>query len=318
MVAPGPRSLVSVIVPAWSAEATLLETLQSAAAQSHRNLEILIVDDGSTDRTADIAAEFCGSDPRARLIRRDHSGVAAARNRAIDEAKGEFVAPLDADDLWHPEKIELQLRTFSQSSPRVGLVYCWYRMIDEQGRITEPPWAPVFEGAIFRQHLKCNFGTGSSPLIRRSALGDLRYDPELQRAGNQGCEDWLLQLNIAARHEIACCRAFLLGYRQSAGAMSANAERMARSHIELYEIIRRDLPGRETRTVERELARWHARHALLRGGQGAMAELARAFAHAPLVVGKEIVSFYAPASASARRGSNTAKSSESILSSSPS
>src|SRR5207244_7789113 len=128
-------------------------------------------------------------------------------------------------------------------------------------------------------------GTGSSPLSRRGALGDLRYDPELQRAGNQGCEDWLLQLNLAARHETACCRAFLLGYRQSSRAMSANAERMARSHIQMYEIIRRDFPGRETRAVERELARWHARHALIRGNWG---ELARAFGKAPLVVGKEI------------------------------
>ena len=116
----------------------LAETLQSAAAQTHRSLEILIVDDGSTDRTAEIAVEFCTSEPRARLIRQGNCGVAAARNRAIDEAKAEYIAPLDADDLWHPQKIERQLETFAASPPGVGLVYCWYASIgcDEPGTVT--------------------------------------------------------------------------------------------------------------------------------------------------------------------------------------
>lgn len=279
-------SLVSVIVPAWNARSTLHETLASAAAQTHGNLEILIVDDGSADATADIAAAFCASEPRARLIRQQNLGVAAARNRAIDQASGDFIAPLDADDVWHPEKIERQLQTFAESSPRAGLVYCWYRTIDEQSQYIDPPWTPVMAGSVFREHLKLNFGTGSSPLIRRGALGHLRYDPELQQAGNQGCEDWLLQLKIAAEHDIACTRAFLLGYRQSRSAMSSDKERMIRSHIQMYEIIARDLPGRETRTVKRELARWQAKHALI-GGR--WSELARAFSNAPLVVAREVL-----------------------------
>jgi glycosyltransferase involved in cell wall biosynthesis len=253
------QPLVSVIVPAWNAQATLLETLRSAAAQTHRKLEILIVDDGSTDGTAEIAAKFCESDNRARLIRQANAGVAAARNRAIDESMGEWIAPLDADDLWHREKIERQLCRAAEAAPDVGLIYCWYRMIDGEGRVTEPPWAPVMEGWVFRDHLKWNFGTGSSPLIRRSALANLRYDPELQRAGNQGCEDWLLQLQIAARWKVACTRAFLLGYRARADNMSSDAARMIRSHIQMYEIIQRQFPDRERRIVERELARWRAR-----------------------------------------------------------
>jgi glycosyltransferase involved in cell wall biosynthesis len=289
----GPESLVSVIIPAWNADETLGETLQSAVAQTHRNLEILIVDDGSTDRTEQIAAEFCASDPRVRLIRQDNAGVAAARNRAIDAAKGEYLAPLDADDLWHPEKIERQLQTFAENPPSVGLVYCWYRMIDGKGRVTEPLWAPVIEGSIFREHLKCNFGTGSAPLIRRSALGSLRYSTELGQAGNQGCEDWLLQLHIAAEHDIACTRAFLLDYRQGPDAMSSNAERMIRSHIEMYQIVRRDFPRRETRTIARELARWRVRHALAQRGKDRWPEIVAAFAEAPLVMGKEVLAFYA-------------------------
>jgi glycosyltransferase involved in cell wall biosynthesis len=288
MPSPGQDPLVSVIVPAWNAAGTLRQTLESAAAQTHRNLEILIVDDGSTDATGDIAGQFCASDSRARLIRQDNRGVAAARNCAIEAATGHFIAPLDADDLWHPDKIECQLDTFAANPPAVGLVYCWYRMVDREGRVTEPLWAPVMEGAIFRRHLQCNFGTGSSPLIRRSALGNSRYSSELGAGGNQGCEDWLLQLNIAAEHEVACTRAFLLDYRQSSSAMSSDRARMIRSHIQMYEIVLRDFPGRETRIVERELTRWRVRQALaMRRWLGA----ARAFPKAPLVVGKEVLTF---------------------------
>ena len=287
--------LVSVIVPAWNAQGTVLETLRTAAAQTHRDLEILIVDDGSTDRTADIAEAFCSSEPRARLIRQPNRGVAAARNHAIDEARGDFIAPLDSDDLWHPEKIERQLRTFAERPPSVGLVYCWFRIIDDQGRVRAPAWAPIFEGSILRQHLQFNFGTGSAPLIRRSALGELRYDSSLAQAGNQGCEDWLLQLQIAARHEIACTRAFLLGYRLAPSNMSSDSARMMRSQIQMYEIVSRDLRGDQRRLAERELARWHAIHAIAeartRPLDQTLNEIARAFAGAPLLAAKVVLFF---------------------------
>jgi glycosyltransferase involved in cell wall biosynthesis len=287
--------LVSVIVPAWNAETTLLETLQSAGSQTHRNLEILIVEDGATDRTAELAASYCAGDRRARLIRKDNGGLASARNCGIDEAQGEFIAPLDADDVWHPEKIERQLQTFRAQSPETGLVYCWYRMIDEQGLVTEKPWAPEFEGDVFARHLRCSFGTGSSPLIRRTALGDLRYSTELSRPLDGGSEDWHLQLQLASRFKFACTRAFLLGYRQRSDSMTADTSRMMRAHIHMYEIIRRDFPRREARSVRRELARWHARQGIAQLGKrpvSGLGEIAGALVRAPLIAGRTIaVSF---------------------------
>src|SRR5438270_8611564 len=101
MIKASPEPIVSVIIPAWNAEETLKETLISVASQTHRSLEIIIIDDGSTDKTANIAADFCGSDCRARLIQKARGGLAAARNTGIDEANGSWIAPLDADDLWH-------------------------------------------------------------------------------------------------------------------------------------------------------------------------------------------------------------------------
>jgi glycosyltransferase involved in cell wall biosynthesis len=284
------EALVSVVVPAWNAEKTLAQTLQSAAAQTYEKLEILIVDDGSTDSTAHIAERFCASDPRARLIRQPNGGQSSARNRGIEEARGAWIAPLDADDLWHPEKIERQLQTFAEAPPDVGLVYCWYRLIDEQDQVCAPSWNPVMEGRVLGHHLACNFGTGSSPLIKRSALGDLRYSTELKAHFDIGCEDWLLQLQIAQRHAIACTRAFLLGYRQRPDSTSADEARMIRAHIRMYEIVLRDLSGEDRPIARRELARWRTRRAFGTATGRAFADIAKALALAPLFTSRLILS----------------------------
>ena len=92
--------LVSVITPAFNSSAYLAETIQSCLAQTHANLELLIVDDGSTDDTAEIAGQYAASDSRVRVFRIPNSGVAAARNIAVEAARGEFLALLDSDDLW--------------------------------------------------------------------------------------------------------------------------------------------------------------------------------------------------------------------------
>ena len=111
--------LVSVIIPAFNAGESLRETLESAARQSWQHLEIIIVDDGSTDQTARIAADFCAADERAKLISQSNHGVSAARNRGIAETRGAWIAPLDADDLWHPEKVERQLAA-ARANPDAG------------------------------------------------------------------------------------------------------------------------------------------------------------------------------------------------------
>ena len=107
------RELVSVITPAFNASAYLPETIESCLAQTHANLELLIVDDGSTDDTAEIARHYAALESRVRLFRIPNSGVAAARNVAVEHAAGEFLALLDSDDVWMPDYLERQLRTLS-------------------------------------------------------------------------------------------------------------------------------------------------------------------------------------------------------------
>src|SRR4051794_23345964 len=96
-------------MPAWNAEATISEALQSVAVQTYANLEIIIVDDGSADATAQLAERFCARDPRGRVISRSNGGPAAARNLGIAAARGEWIALIDADDLWHPTKLQKQI-----------------------------------------------------------------------------------------------------------------------------------------------------------------------------------------------------------------
>src|SRR5262245_20800587 len=92
---PAVEELVSVIIPAYNAERTIAATLDSVRAQTHRNLEIIVVDDGSRDQTASLVETFCVRDERIRFVRKANGGLAAARNTAIDHARGTLIAPVD-------------------------------------------------------------------------------------------------------------------------------------------------------------------------------------------------------------------------------
>jgi teichuronic acid biosynthesis glycosyltransferase TuaG len=103
------QDLVSIITPAYKAELYIAETIRSVQAQTHRNWEMLIVEDGSPDKTWSVIAEFSMIDPRIKLVRQKNAGPAMARQKALDLASGRFIAFLDSDDLWLPEKLERQL-----------------------------------------------------------------------------------------------------------------------------------------------------------------------------------------------------------------
>ena len=250
------NDLISIIIPAYNAERTIGRTLSSALAQQNVELEVIVVDDGSSDSTAQLVEDVSERDPRVRLIRQQQSGVARARNRAIASAQGNYVAPLDADDVWHPEKLSRQLASLSASAADVGMAYNWFRRIDEEDRVIPGSPRPLIEGWVFHRHLTWNFiSNGSTPLIRRKVLEKINYGPELHDRGLQGCEDYLLQLEIAREYRFVCVPAFLTGYRRSAGAMSTNVERMIRSHIAMFDIIseRTDKSGRQL--IRQQLAR---------------------------------------------------------------
>jgi glycosyltransferase involved in cell wall biosynthesis len=245
--------LVSVVVPAWNAERTLKETLESVAAQTYRNLEILVVDDGSTDGTADIAADFCAGEPRARLIRTINGGVAAARNHAIVGAAGEWIAPLDADDLWHPTKVEKQVAAALAAPEPPGFIYCWHRFIDEESRVTGsgPRWA--LSGRAFNQLAYLNVvENGSALMLLREAVLEVGgYDESLRAREAQGCEDVMLQLQVARRYPVAVVPEHLVGHRRHSRNMSGDFDRMVRSWRLVYRQVKAEGPG-----IPRRVLRW--------------------------------------------------------------
>ena len=244
--------LVSVVIPVYNGARFISRTLDSVLAQTHRTLEIVVVDDGSTDRTTDLVLERAAADPRVRLVHQENSGVAAARNRGIRESQGPFIAPLDADDLWHPEKIERQLRRFEER-PEAGLVYCWSIGIDEHDAVLPYPPAPAaYEGDVLAAVLFQDFiGNASVPLIRRGCLEAVGgYDESLRAAGAEGCEDRKLLLDLAERYDFYLVPLFLVGYRQLPQSMSRDHEKMLRSYeLVMSEATRKrvDLPKRVLR-----------------------------------------------------------------------
>lgn len=122
------RPLVSVIIPAYNAESTVAATIRSALQQTYVRREVIVVDDGSTDRTASTVATF-GS--RVNLVRQANAGVSAARNRGVEEARGAVVAFFDADDTWHPAKLALQVAALQR--PGVGAAICDVEYVDVHG-----------------------------------------------------------------------------------------------------------------------------------------------------------------------------------------
>ena len=224
--------LVSIIIPAYNAERFIGETLRSVLLQACQNIEIIVVDDGSKDDTAAIVGQFAERDPRITLIQQPNAGVAAARNCAIKHSRGEFVAPIDSDDLWYPHKIEKQVERILHASADTGLVYTWSAHIDEEGSLTGGYNAGDREGSVLVDLVYRDFiGNGSVPLIRRTCLDVVGgYNKSLRDRGAQGCEDWDIALRVAERYKFLVVAEFLVGYRQAFGSMSSLGIAMERSY----------------------------------------------------------------------------------------
>lgn len=229
---PVQRPLISVVIPAYNAERFILRTIQSVLDQSYDRFEVWVVDDGSTDRTAAVVHEIAQQDARVRLLRQTNAGVAAARNLAIRQANGDWIAPVDADDLWDRDYLQQVVDCIRTASDSVGLVYTWSLDIDEQDNPTGGFHAAQITGSVYTTLLCHNFlGNASCTVIRRDyLLAAGGYSEEFQAQNAHGCEDWDLYLRLAARCEFRVVSEFLVRYRKLPDSMSDNADRMAQSH----------------------------------------------------------------------------------------
>jgi glycosyltransferase involved in cell wall biosynthesis len=224
--------LVSVVIPAHNAAATVGETLLSVRSQTHRKLEIFVIDDGSTDGTADIVRAHAALDSRIRLVRQKNGGVAGARNRGIEESAAGLVAFVDADDLWAPDKIEKQIVALRKEGPSVALVYTGWALIDAASCITGRR-CPTEAGDVFERMCLGNFvGNGSSILVTKAAAVDVGgFDPSLRTRRAQGCEDYQFCLRVAERYRFAVVPEYLTGYRLTSTSMSSDLLQLRRSWV---------------------------------------------------------------------------------------
>lgn len=168
---------VSVIIPVYKVEKYVAATVQSVLQQTYKNFELLLIDDGSPDRSVEICQQF--TDPRIKIIRQENRGVAAARNRGISQAQGEYLAFLDADDLWLPQKLEKHVEHLD-SSPTVGVSYSRSAFIDSVGKPLGIYQMSKLQD-ITPLDLLCRtpIGNGSVAVIRREVFEAIKFQDKL-------------------------------------------------------------------------------------------------------------------------------------------
>lgn len=223
------KPLVSVIIPNYNYERYLREAIDSALGQTYPNIEIIVVDDGSTDDSRQIIESY-GREIRA--VFQQNQGVSAARNSGVVQSKGEFVAFLDADDIWLPEKIESQVARFEQDRD-LGLVHVWIVDVDADTCEIEPHldgkegW--VAEALLLGEPVI--YGGGSGFLVRRTVLDDVGvFDTNLSTSA-----DWDIFVRIAIKYRFGIVNRILLKYRIHDSNMHQNVERMEREILIGYE-----------------------------------------------------------------------------------
>ena len=216
------KTMVSIIVPTYNRENVIERALRSILCQTYSAYEVIVVDDGSTDGTETVVTGL--QDDRIRYIAlQENQGVAHARNVGIQQAKYDYIAFLDSDDEWLPNKLELQMKKMLSSSKRTGMVYCRMGGLlrDGSGRFVCPDEDYVKEilgGDIFNPLLLQNVIGTPAMLVRRECLQQTGGFKETLHC----LEDWELILRIAKRWKIGFVDKILVEVHKSAGSISAN------------------------------------------------------------------------------------------------
>ncbi|NEP13054.1 MAG: glycosyltransferase [Symploca sp. SIO2C1] len=222
-------STISVIIPAYNAEATIKETIDSVLNQTFTDFELIVVNDGSQDSTLEIVSSI--SDPRIRVFSYPNAGVSAARNRGLSEARGEYVSFIDADDLWTPDKLEAQLAVL-QANLQAGVAYSWTDWIDESGQFLRSGSHMKLSGNVHSQLLLRDFvGSGSNPLIRSQSLTEVGgFNESLKPAA-----DWDMWLRLAEKYEFVNVPSAQILYRVTPNSMSSNIWQMEEESLQIID-----------------------------------------------------------------------------------
>lgn len=242
------NDLVSIVMPAYKAEKTVAEAIRSVQAQSYPHWQLLVVDDGSPDGTADVVAELAKSDPRIELVRQANAGPAMARQKALDHAHGRYIAFLDSDDLWLPGKLERQLAFMAEH--RAALSYTAFRRIQADGsglgQLISIPSRLTYRALLGNTAIAT-----STAVIDKSITGEFSITKTYY-------DDFVLWLSILKRGHVGLgLNEDLMRYRVMSGSVSRNKLRSARMVWRTY----RDIEGLNAPLAAVHFARY-ALHAL--------------------------------------------------------
>jgi glycosyltransferase involved in cell wall biosynthesis len=238
--------LVSVIIPAYNAEEFIAQAIQSVVAQTYRSHEIIVVDDGSTDKTRDILKEFDG---QIRCVYQENRGPSAARNAGINLAQGRYICFLDADDLWTPDKLEVQF-AFMEANPDIAFVFSDHEEFNEEGVVLSsflgekhktfssfPIVAGCLENAFGKLVLENCIST-PTVMVRKTCLEKTGlFDEEIWSV-----EDRDLWLRIAAHCNVACLPNIFCKRRVHQSNISKQSELTLHGRITILERNRRNFP----------------------------------------------------------------------------
>ena len=230
---------VSVIIPTYNTERFIGEAIRSVLQQTYTDFELIIIDDGSTDTTRAVLDPFL-ADARVRYVYQENQGLPGARNTGIRESRGAFIAFLDADDLWTPEKLAQQVAAF-QMHPEVSIVYCNYTNIDEHGN--DMPFDTLKtrrHNTLYEDLLYDNVvaGSGSAVLIRAECFHSVGlFDEHLV-----ACEDLDMWRRLALDYQFLLLEPVMVQIRVHRANMQGNLDRMAKGLMQNLQNMRLDVP----------------------------------------------------------------------------
>lgn len=221
---------VSVIIPTHNRANLVARAIRSVLRQTYQNFEIIVVDDASTDNTKDVIKNFC--DERISYIRQKvNKGAPAARNRGIRAARGKYIAFLDSDDEWFPEKLHKQVSFFEELPMTIGVVYAGVVYI-KNDIIEVEIKVPQMNGDIHQHIIFTNcVGPLSSGIVRRECLETCGlFDERLP-----SCQDWDIYIRIAKKYHFAFLKDLLVYHHAAADRITTNAEAKATGHRMILE-----------------------------------------------------------------------------------
>jgi glycosyltransferase involved in cell wall biosynthesis len=223
--------LVSVVIPVYNQERYVAEAVESVLNQTYEQTELVVVDDGSTDRTPEILK---GYGDRLTYMPQKNAGAATALNRGIEAAKGELVGWLSSDDVYEPAKVERQVEHFAKH-PQVSLTYTDFNVIDAEGKIRKTVRSPYYpeRKEFIRQLILGNFVNGSSVIARKAALIDAGlFDPQMTYHADAN-----MWLRLLKHHDFGHVPEVLLNYRWHAGNASNDVAGMKRHRYVYFDKI---------------------------------------------------------------------------------